>query len=273
MDQEREQERRTYRLCRLGFGLLALTLAVACFLQLVELSPLFLGRRGFFGLRGSAVGWWLAVVLTWGLLPGAYLLWGRWSEAGWQRRAGLLVLMGMVDIVLWLIRFGEALGLRTGDFGHEWLRDSLGAALGWAELALTAGLACEMLVHLGVAAAAETGKATRSLAATGAVVWMLWFCQVTDWGVWPLAERKPFPRESLLVYMGWTMIWTITLLQVTALTVAATRQCTRVLAQMDAEDAENDPLRPPSERDDGGLLRVDDLWDDGTASRSKGGRG
>ena len=33
------------------------------------------------------------------------------------------------------------------------------------------------------------------------------------------------------------MIWTITLIQVTALTFAATRECSAVLAEMDREDA------------------------------------
>ena len=45
------------------------------------------------------------------------------------------------------------------------------------------------------------------------------------------------------------MIWTITLIQVTALTIAATRQTTRVLAEMDAGRSGARPAPSPSESD------------------------
>ena len=51
------------------------------------------------------------------------------------------------------------------------------------------------------------------------------------------------PCRGLLLDLGSTMIWTITLIQVTALTIAATRQCAAVLAEMDREDDENDPSK------------------------------
>jgi hypothetical protein len=251
MDQEREQERLTYRLCRLGFAVLSIALVVACATTLLDLPRQFAGRAVIPWVQGSDWWKWLDAPVVWGCLVGWYLLWGRWTHPGWQRRAGLLVVMGMIDIVLWLIKHGEPLGLRTGDFGHAWVRENLGEALGWAEFALTAGLACDVMVHLGVEPAAETGQATRSLAATGAAVWMLLFCLLTDWSRWPLGHRQfvGFNPLLILLHMGSTMVWTITLIQVTALTVAASRQCGRALAEMDREDAENDPLRPASDRD------------------------
>ena len=97
-----------------------------------------------------------------------------------------------------------------------------GARLG--RVRVDRSLSCEILVHLGLPQAAETGKATRSLAGTGAIVWMLFFCEVTNWHVWPLAIGR-FSLASLLLMLGSTMIFTITLIQVTALTIATTRQC------------------------------------------------
>ena len=99
--------------------------------------------------------------------------------------------MSLVDAGLWLLDHGVALGIAEADFGHDWLRDNLGQALGWAEFALMAGLSCDYLEHLGVEHARESGKSTRSMAATGAVLWMIMFCQRTDWcGGWPLAASS-----------------------------------------------------------------------------------
>jgi hypothetical protein len=220
--------------------------------SLLTLPRLF-GVRAFLPWLVNGPVWrWVDAPIVWASLIGTYLLWGRWSDPGWQRRSGLLVVMGAVDAVLWLIKHGGTLGLHPGDVGHPWLREMLGQALGWAEFMLIASLACEVLVHLGVSAAAETGKATRSLAATGAAVWLLLFIQTTDWNRgWPLAFRPPHFVEQLLLHLASTMIWTITLVQVTALTVAAFRQCSAVLEEIDREDAANDPLRPAWEKDVG----------------------
>ncbi len=260
MEQEREQERQTYQLCRLGFAILSFALVVACLSTALAL-PRHFGRPAFLPWLHQAGWWqWHDAPIVWGSLVGTYLLWARWNDPGWQRRTGLLVVMGTVDAVLWLIEHGPELGLRTDEVGHLWLRHNLGQALGWAEFALIASLSCEVMVHLGVTQAAETGKATRSLAATGAVVWMLWFCQMTNWHTWPLEFRRFHTLESLLLDLGSTLIWTITLIQSTALTIAATKQCTRVLAEIDQDATENDLLRSASEQGGGYLNGVGQSW-------------
>jgi hypothetical protein len=262
MDQEREHERQTYRLCRLGFAILSFALGIACVTSLLSLPRLF-GGRGFLPQLHSAE-WsvWVEAPVVWGCLIGTYLLWGRWNDPGWQRRAGLLVLMGCVDAVLWMIENGQALGLGTEQVGHLWLRENLAQALGWAEFALIASLSCEVMVHLGVEQADETGKATRSLATTGAIVFMILFCMMTDWRRWPLGIRR-LTLPALLLHLGSTMIWTITLIQVTALSIAAARQCSAVLTDMEREDAENDLLRSPSEQSSGSFPGGGGPWDDG----------
>lgn len=53
--------------------------------------------------------------------------------------------------------------------------------------------------------------------------------------------------DGVLVYYGYTLIWTITLIQVTALVISAVRQSTTVLEEIDLEDQEHDLLRSPSD--------------------------
>ena len=249
MDQDRETQRRTYQLCRLGFTILSAALGLACLTSLLGLALPFLGFRDLArAIFSSKLFLWIDAPIVWGCLIGAYLLWGRWTQASWQRRAGLLVLMGLVDIVLWLFKNGEMIGLRLDEVGHEWFRSHLGEALGWAEFALTASLAGDLLAHLGVAQAPEAARSTRSLAATGAVVWMLLFVQETDWKKgWPLQGAHDLNIEGFLLSLGWNLIWTIALIQTTALTITAARQTGRALAEMDEEDREDDLFGSPSD--------------------------
>jgi len=174
---------------------------------------------------------------------GAMMLWGRWDHKSWQRRTGFLLLMCLVDLVLWFVDRGEG----QGPGQVNWFRSNLGQALGWAEFALLASLSGDYLVHLGLDQAEDSAKSTRSLAATGAVVWMLQFCESTNWdGGWPLRPRN-LGMQGWLLFLGSELIWMITLIQVTALIIAAFRQSNRTLSEMDREDQDHELLRSPSE--------------------------
>jgi heme exporter protein D len=246
-DLEREQTRKTYQLCRLAFIMLAVALGLACFESLLDLFAKF--QPGLVTwVQSSEFFQWVGAPITWGCLIGATLLWGRWDHVSWQRRAGLFLVMNLVDVGLWFISRADAMGAQAGDFGHEWLRASVGTALGWGEFALLSSLTCDYLVHLGVEHARESDKSTRSMAATGAMVWLLFFCQATNWRAgWPLQIQPLRPLDGLLVYYGYKLIWTITLIQVTALVVSAVRQSTTVLDEIDREDQDNDLLRSRSD--------------------------
>lgn len=248
MELDRDQERKTYRHCQIGFGFLSMALLIASVMRLLTLPMFFQGRHWLARLRDSAVWHWADTPIVFGCLIGWYLLLNCWKTRAWQRTTGLLVVMGMVDTVLWLIEHGGELGLKTGVIGHDWFREGLGHALGWAELAMAAGLASEVLIHLGIQQAVETGRTTRTLAASGATVWMLHFFIRTDWQAgWPLLLRPGVREEAILLYVASSLIWTVVLLQVTALTMAATRKCTLVLREMEQEDRANDPFRSASE--------------------------
>ncbi len=247
MDLEREHYRKTYQISGLGFGILMVALVLA---SLTSLLPLLRHVYPEFISRIIAARWfhWLDVPITWGSLLGVTLLWGRFEHPGWQRRVGLLLVMSLVDAGLWFLDHGVALGIAEADFGHDWLRYNLGQALGWAEFALMAGLACDYLEHLGIEYARESGKSTRSMAATGAVLWMIMFCERTDWwGGWPLVNHRWRSIEEYLLVQATHLIWAITIFQVTALTIAAARRSSQVLAEMQLEDEVNDPFKPRSE--------------------------
>lgn len=249
MDQEREQDRRTYQLCRLGFGILSFSLLVASTTMVLWLVWRFFRPTWLIWILQSRLWHWSDVPVVWGSLVGTYLLWGRWSDAGWQRRSGLLVLMCVCDAFFWLVEHGGELGIRMDEFPHEWVATSIGQALGWAQFALIASLSCDLMAHLGVEQAPEAGKSTRSLAATGAVIWFFYFLEQTNWRTWPLQPRPLDSLEAVLLYLGFTMISAITLIQVTALAVATTRQAGRIVAELDQEAREHDGFGHPSDND------------------------
>lgn len=248
IDLEREQIRKTYEVSRAGFAILSAALVLACVTSLMPILRNFypeLCRQ----ITGTTWYRWIDMPIIWGSLLGVTLLWGRFDHPGWQRRVGLLLVMSLIDAILWFCEHGPALGLVERNLAHEWLRENIGEALGWAEFALIAGLSCEYLEHLGVDYARESGKSTRSMAATGAVVWLLLFCQLTDWsGGWPLMPHRVIRSiEEFLLYQASLLIWAITLMQVTSLTLSAARMSGHVLTEMRLEDEANDPLRPQSE--------------------------
>ncbi len=254
MDLEREQLRKTYQVCRLGFALLSVALGLACVTALLPLlANFFHGELAFLIVRFVRSSWyeWISVPITWGGLLGVTLLWGRWDHVGWQRRVGLLLVMNLVNGALWFFDHAAAMGIPDLVIGHDWLRSNLGEALGWAEFALLAGLSCDYLEHLGLEQARDSGKSARAMAATGAVLWMLLFCERTDWAAsWPLRQRPFLRPEEHLLLLGFLLIWAITLMQVTALTISATRQSGYVLDEMQREDEANDPLRSRSDSAD-----------------------
>ncbi len=245
-DLEREQHRKTYQVCRLGFAILSASLGIAC---LTSLLPIFADFHRELSLRILGSDWfrWLDAPIAVGCLLGTSLLWGRWEHSGWQRRVGFLLVMCLVDIGLCIFKHGSDFGLGAGQVGHDWLRANLGEALGWAEFAILASLSCDYLEHLGIAEASDSGKSTRAMAATGAVLWMVWFCIMTDWSSHgPLQQRPIRSIEELLLGKSSYLIFMITLMQVTALTISAARQSGYLLDEMEREDEASDPLRTRS---------------------------
>jgi hypothetical protein len=241
-EEEREQLRKNYQLCRLGFGIISVGLVLACLDSLLglfgRLQPHF-----FTSLRDSLWYQWLDTPITWCPLIGVSLLRGSWDQTSWRRRSSLLLIMCLVDLGLWFFSRGESIGLRFGNVGHGWLRGHIGEALGWSEFALLSSLSGVYLAHLGIEQARDSDKATRSMVVTGAALWMILFCQQTNWAAgWPLQQRRFMGLEWFLLMHGWSLIWTITLIQVTGLVISAARQTSHALEEMNREDQASDPF-------------------------------
>jgi hypothetical protein len=247
MDLEREQLRKTYSLCRLAFGLLSVALVIACLTYFVALFYNFnphLARQ----IVSSPWYQWIDVPVVWGSLFGVTLLWGRWDQVSWQRRSGLLLAMCLVDVALWFLDHADAMGRGDVQIAHDWFRHNLGQALGWAEFTLLASLAGDYLLHLGIQSAGESAKAARSMAATGAVLWMILFCERTDWTKgWPLQPMLRPRLETLLLHHGSTLIGTITAIQVATLLISAVQQSREVLDEIQRDDDAHDLLRSRSD--------------------------
>ena len=51
------------------------------------------------------------------MLVGPYALWGRWPDRAWIRRSGLLIVVGLVDVILFGLDHLQELGLGRGRAG------------------------------------------------------------------------------------------------------------------------------------------------------------
>ena len=95
-----------------------------------------------------------------------------------------------------------------------------------------------------------TEASTRSLAASGAMIWLLVFCEVANLRAgWPIQPHRPVPRQTHLLWLGAELISTICLIQVAALVVAALRQSDRQVRDLAAEEPEDDVFTVPNEPD------------------------
>ena len=234
-DPEFSQE---YRLSRLGFFLLAVGLVPICVIEVVALAADFVGLSPIPLWLHRLGAWELLDTLTpWATLAGSTVLWCAWDAPGWRRRAGLLMSMCLVDVASWFLNLGDA----EMQGRHAWFRLQLGEALGWAQFALMASLAGDLLTHLGSEDAEESSKSTRSLIASGAVLWLLLFCERTDLAAgWPLRPNGRLGPPARLLWVGQIMIQVICLVQVAALVTAAYRRVDQELGSRDADGKSGD---------------------------------
>lgn len=252
---------KAYQWSRLGFFLMALGLVPTCILEVAVLIGRFSEPRLVRWIVRSGLLEITDMFVPWAMLAGATVLWTAWELPSWRRRAGLLMTMCLVDVACWFINLGDPNAMGE----HAFFRSQLGAALGWAQFSLIASLAGDVLVHLGVEQAEESSKSTRSLAATGAMVWMLLFVETTDLQAgWPLQRAPAITLHARLLWLANTVIHTICLIQVSALVVAAFR---RLLDVDRIEGEEQKALRGTKDSDpdndfamNPGARGKDDRW-------------
>lgn len=250
MDLEFEDPRPRYRHCQFGFGLIALSLLLLSFDTACELAQVFAHNPGIAALIGRPEWRWIVGgTITWASLIGSYMLWGRWTESSWQRRAGLLILMNSVDAVLWTMSHAHELGLAEQKIGHLWLRSQTAAILGWLELLLIASMATDVSLHLGKNDAPEGFRSARALCMIGLGLSLFLLIGRTDWLHWPLRVRRLGP-QGFLAYLGTFVVVTVASFQTTVLSIIASRQCKRYVRELDWKEWDNDLLRSRSEPED-----------------------
>ena len=249
LEPERDRRRRSYRACWIGFALYGVGLAAAAVVAISTLLLLFTGQI-------ADLGYWLGIdsfdfrfesVRTWERLLACLALAAAWpTDAGWRRRAGLLLLMAIGDVVLWAVVHGDALGVADKPTAHLVFCHHLRTALGWSRFLLIANLSADLARHAGMPRADEFGKAARSTAVTGAALWFVYFLGRIDWRrPWPLAERR-LTLDALHLLMASEMISALCLIQASLLTLLAGRAAARALREMADEDRAFDPWSKPS---------------------------
>jgi len=246
IEPRRDDFLKTYVHCRTAFLFLTIGLIPAALIQVLFVVGQLGDPRILLWLRQATWLDWTSASTTWSVLIGATLLWGRWENPSWQRRSSLLMSMCLIDVGIWFLDMGDKQAL--GD--SAWFRDQVGHALGWAEFALLASLSGAFLSHLGLEQAEESAKSTRSLAASGAVIWLMLFCEMANLRAgWPIKPNPQLPRQTLLLSLGAELIATICLIQVTALVVAALRQVDRQIRDMATEEPEEELFTLPTDHD------------------------
>lgn len=239
IERDRDRRRRSYRACWTGFTLYGVNLAAASIVAVAWILLLFAGQI-------PDLGYWLGIdsfdfrfesLRTWGRLLACLALAAAWpGDSGWKRRAGLLLVMSIGDLVLWAVVHADVLGLAETPTRHLVFCRSLMIALGWSRFLLIANLTSDFAAHAGMPRAAEFGKAARSTATTGAAIWFLYFLCRTNWSSpWPLAERR-MTMDVFQLLMAYQMITILCLIQASFLTLLAGRAAARALQEMAAEE-------------------------------------
>jgi hypothetical protein len=238
MDLERESTVPRYRLCSVGYlisgialGLLSLSGALMLWVYLT------VDQRLFAAMQQPWFTWGVELPITGGALLGSYLLWGRWTDAAWQRRVGLLVILNLFDAISWGLSQAQQLGVPIAVVGNEWLLFNVVMLFGWVEFYLFADLAAEVASHLGMRAAPDAGRTARQFSAAGLVLSTFYFATQTRWDAgWPLVPGPIGDLAEALMTLGVTFLRVIAALQVASLCMIAWAACRRTARELVAEE-------------------------------------
>lgn len=232
---------RRYRLCTAGFWVSAVALGLLVLSEALFLWMVFTRDLGVLALMQQAAWTWaVEMPITAGALIGSYLLWGRWTDAHWQRRAGALVAMNLYDSLSWAAsRFAPAGAIAA----NEWFLTNLSQAFGWVEFALFAGLAAEVAGHLDDRLKPDLGRTARLFAMAGLTISLLFFFGQTRWAAgWPLQPKPIAPHAEILMRLGVAFLRVACPIQVIGLCWVAGEACRRTATELVEEARADDPF-------------------------------
>ncbi len=136
-------------------------------------------------------------------------------------------------MAFWVLQHGETFGLGAGP--HEaWLRDQFRLGARWAWMALAAGLAADVAIHLGREEAQDSMASILALLLGTVCLWLLFFVHQTDWvRGWPLQPRR-FPTPlSWPLALGFNGLRGAASFFLTSLCLLASRECSHLLLELD----------------------------------------
>lgn len=245
MDPDHGDQIARYRLCGAGFLVSGASLVLLVVSAGLGLLAQFSGDDGLIRLLNDPL--WVVLVglpLSYLAVVGSYLLWGRWRDRSWQRRAGLLVLLNAVDAVVGTLFEGRTLGLPVAEPPEPWLLGQATLAFGWIEFYLMASLAGEVAGQLGEPGAEDRGRRAGNLALAGLVITVLLLLFRTAWaGGRPLQPLPIRSMEVALVLLAGQALRLMAAAQVAGLCFRAAGRCRRTAREL--VEAEADPMAPP----------------------------
>ena len=229
------------RICRSGFGLSGLALAVLSFDAAIGVVAFWVHGPLRQVVASPIWSWILGTPITWGSLIGSLILWGAWSDAGWRRRLGPLIAMNTIDAFLWAMSHAQELGLDGASAeSYAWIRALVGLTFGWIELQLFASLAAEVAAHYKAPEAIARSQAPRAICRIGLMLTGFIFAVGTDFTEWPFTHRLTV--AGVLLQHFASIILAIASYHVAMLCLLAARQCRQELQALD--EAESDGLPP-----------------------------
>lgn len=239
-----ESQRPRYLLASLGFGFLGVSLVL---LVIGTLTPILGFLTENQALQGAVDRrWWTFAVhlpMSYGALVGSYLLWGRWPDPSWQRRAGLLLLMNLIDAVSATLLESEALGFDAGLDVDSYPIALLTGLFSWLEFYLTASLAAEVGSQLARPTLADAGRLSERVALIALVIWTLFYGLRTNWAAgWPPVAPRPQTAEEALIELGLLCARILSGAQVATLCLIAAFHCRKTWRELGEAEAGLDSL-------------------------------
>lgn len=242
-----------YRLCWAGFTLAAMACGVLAFDSALMGLAMFTHEGGpELRLRTPEYLWMVSTAVAWCGLLGSVLLVGRWREASWRVRTQGLVLAAMAGVVLWACRFADRLGLIEGEPPYAYLAMHGSIGIRWVWLALVAGLAADVAVHLGRSDARSMRGVAQSLVMAGAAIWIALLLSEGVVQAARAAGRVPLRLWMMLQLelLGLAVLRCGASFVVTVVALLAARECSIVLREMRVAEASREALTGPISQGD-----------------------
>ncbi len=245
MDPTYESQRPRYFLCSLGFGFLGVSFVLLTIGTATPIIGFLTDNQAFLAAVNRP--WWTFVVnlpMSYGALIGAYLVWGRWTDPSWQRRAGLLLLMNLIDAVSATLLESRALGFDAGLEPDSYLIGLITGIFAWLEFYLSASLAAEIAAQLARPTLADAGRLSERIALIALVIWVLFHGLRTDWSIWPPVQPRIQSLEELFIYLGLNCARILCGAQVATLCLIAAAHCRRTWRELGDAESKFDPQDP-----------------------------